>query len=140
MVCTSILGRRGETKPKLRPTLPSLPSQRLHQPVATSTRYAAYCVDGLLTNVLQPWSQLGGQIMETTAAITNSEKDIFNSLREKVCAECISIASAFKVSQVKAFTVQLRHNARITDELDVALGFANLAIELRLVRPLIKDE
>lgn len=78
--------------------------------------------------------------METTAAITNSEKDIFNSLREKVCAECISIASAFKVSQVKAFTVQLRHNARITDELDVALGFANLAIELRLVRPLIKDE
>ncbi|KAH0838474.1 muts domain V-domain-containing protein [Lanmaoa asiatica] len=77
-----------------------------------------------LTNVSQPWSQLGGQIVETTTAITNVEKEIFDSLRD----------------EVKAFSTQLHHNARIMDELDVALGFANLAVELRFVRPVIKDD
>jgi len=42
--------------------------------------------------------------------------------------------------QVKAFSSHIQNNARIIDELDVALGFANLAVELKLVRPLIKDE
>ncbi|KAG9314542.1 muts domain V-domain-containing protein [Chiua virens] len=72
----------------------------------------------------QPWSQLGSQIVETTTAITNAEKQIFSSLRD----------------EVKAFSSQLRHNARIIDEVDVALGFASLAAELRLVRPVIRDD
>jgi DNA mismatch repair ATPase MutS len=72
----------------------------------------------------QPWSKLGAQIVETTAAITNAEKEIFNSLRD----------------EVKAFSSQLRHNARIIDELDIALGFANLAVELKFVCPVIKDD
>ncbi|KAH7883781.1 muts domain V-domain-containing protein [Phlebopus sp. FC_14] len=72
----------------------------------------------------QPWSQLGGQIIETTVAISNAEKEIFNTLR----------------NEVKAFSAQLRRNARILDELDVTLGFANLAAELRFVRPIIKDD
>lgn len=50
-----------------------------------------------LTNVLQPWSQLGGQIMETTAAIANTEKEIFNTLRDEVCSERISIRCALEV-------------------------------------------
>ncbi|KAF9243930.1 muts domain V-domain-containing protein [Melanogaster broomeanus] len=72
----------------------------------------------------QRWSQLGGQIVETTVAITNTEKEIFNTLR----------------NEVKAFSSQLRRHARIMDELDVTLGFANLATELRFVRPVIKDD
>ncbi|KAL4069487.1 muts domain V-domain-containing protein [Scleroderma citrinum] len=72
----------------------------------------------------QPWSQLGNQMVETTTAISNAEKEIFNTLR----------------NEVKAFSTQLRRNARIMDELDVTIGFANLATELRLVRPIIKDD
>ncbi|KAF9229518.1 hypothetical protein BS17DRAFT_825381 [Gyrodon lividus] len=75
------------------------------------------------TYFYQPWSRLGGQIVETTVAITNTEKEIFNTLRD----------------EVKAFSSQLRRNARIMDELDVALGFANLATELRFIRPVIMD-
>jgi len=37
-----------------------------------------------LTNVSQPWSKLGAQIVETTAAIADVEKEIFNSLRDEV--------------------------------------------------------
>lgn len=33
----------------------------------------------------------------------------------------------------------LRRNARIMDELDVTLGFANLATEMRFVRPVLDD-
>ncbi|KIJ21566.1 hypothetical protein PAXINDRAFT_159644 [Paxillus involutus ATCC 200175] len=72
----------------------------------------------------QSWSQLGGQIVETTVAITNTEKEIFNTLRD----------------EVKAFSSQLRQNARIMDELDVTLGFANLATELKFIRPMIKED
>ncbi|KAF8446138.1 muts domain V-domain-containing protein [Boletus edulis BED1] len=72
----------------------------------------------------QPWSQLGAQIVEATASISNAEKEVFNSLRD----------------EVKAFTSQLRHNAGLIDELDIALGFAKLAVELKFVRPVIKDD
>ena len=49
-----------------------------------------------LTNVSQPWSKLGAQIVETTAAITNAEKEIFNSLREEVRPECIPLRYALR--------------------------------------------
>ena len=34
----------------------------------------------------------------------------------------------------------LRRNARIVDELDVTLGFANLAAEMDFVRPTLTEE
>ncbi|KAI6045013.1 muts domain V-domain-containing protein [Pisolithus marmoratus] len=71
-----------------------------------------------------PWSQLGSQIVETGLAISNAEKEIFDALRE----------------EVKVFTPQLRRNAKIMDELDVTIGFANLAKDLRLSQPIVKDE
>lgn len=48
------------------------------------------------TNVSQPWSQLGGQIVQTTAAIANAEKEIFNSLRDEVCFGCIRVRYALR--------------------------------------------
>ncbi|KAG1715645.1 hypothetical protein ID866_1527 [Astraeus odoratus] len=53
-------------------------------------------------------------------------------------SESASTSSFFH--QVKTFSAQLRRNARIVDELDVTISFANLAAELRLVRPIIKDD
>jgi DNA mismatch repair ATPase MutS len=44
------------------------------------------------------------------------------------------------VIQVNALSSELRRNARIMDELDVTLGFANLATEMNFIRPDIKDE
>ncbi|KAI6005192.1 muts domain V-domain-containing protein [Pisolithus orientalis] len=55
-----------------------------------------------------PWSQLGNQIVEIATAISNAEKEIFDTLL-------------------------------IMDELDVTIGFANLAAEFRLTRPVVKD-
>ena len=34
----------------------------------------------------------------------------------------------------------IRQNARVIDELDVALGFANLAAEMNFCRPTMTDE
>ncbi|KAI6153410.1 muts domain V-domain-containing protein [Pisolithus tinctorius] len=70
-----------------------------------------------------PWSQLGNQIVEIATAISNAEKEIFDTLRD----------------EVKVFASQLRRNAGIMDELDVTIGFANLAAEFRLTRPIVKD-
>ena len=41
--------------------------------------------------------------------------------------------------QVNADAGALRRNARILDELDVALGFADLATEMNFVRPTLND-
>ncbi|KAG1885681.1 muts domain V-domain-containing protein [Suillus subluteus] len=71
----------------------------------------------------QSWSSLGNQLVETATAITNAEKEAFSLLR----------------NEVKAFATHLRRNARIMDELDVTLGFAILAAELRFTRPVITD-
>ncbi|KAG1755072.1 muts domain V-domain-containing protein [Suillus paluster] len=72
----------------------------------------------------QPWSSLGNQLVETVTAITNAEKEAFSLLR----------------NEVKAFAIDLRRNARIMDELDVTLGFASLAAEMRFTRPVITDD
>ncbi|KAI6134024.1 muts domain V-domain-containing protein [Pisolithus croceorrhizus] len=71
-----------------------------------------------------PWSQLGNQIVETAIAISNAEKETFDTLRD----------------EVKVFAPQLRRNARIMDELDVTIGFADLATEFRLTRPTVTDD
>ncbi|KAI8995471.1 muts domain V-domain-containing protein [Trametes punicea] len=69
------------------------------------------------------WSQLAAQISETTFAISLAEKEAFDLLR----------------SEVTAHSHLLRRNARIIDELDVTLAFANLAIEMRFVRPNVTE-
>lgn len=72
----------------------------------------------------QEWSQLGAQIFEFTTRIRQAEKEALELLR----------------NEVNLSAPQLRRNARIMDELDVTLAFANLADEMKLVRPTIKDE
>ncbi|KAI0374340.1 hypothetical protein BV20DRAFT_987490 [Pilatotrama ljubarskyi] len=69
------------------------------------------------------WSQLAAQITETTFAISTAEKEAFELLR----------------NEVTAHSSHLRRNARIIDELDVTLAFANLAVEMRFVRPVVKE-
>jgi DNA mismatch repair ATPase MutS len=76
------------------------------------------------TNIVQKWSILGSQIIEATAAITAAEKAAFENLR----------------SEVNAASELIRRNARILDELDVTLSFANLAEEMGFVRPVLKEE
>lgn len=42
--------------------------------------------------------------------------------------------------QVDAHASEIRRNSRIMDEIDVAISYANLAEELKLVRPTITAE
>ncbi|KAJ7462636.1 muts domain V-domain-containing protein [Mycena galericulata] len=72
----------------------------------------------------QEWAQLGGQIVETTMALVAAEKEAFESLR----------------TDVNSHAPQLRRNARILDELDVTLAFANLAKEMNFVRPVLTED
>ncbi|KAK7694483.1 hypothetical protein QCA50_001669 [Cerrena zonata] len=76
------------------------------------------------TYFYQEWSQIGSQIMETTAAIYIAEREAFEALR----------------SEVNVRASVLRKNARIIDELDATLAFANLAEEMNFVRPTIYDD
>jgi hypothetical protein len=78
----------------------------------------------LVLNPSQEWAQLGGQIVETTNALITAEKEAFESLR----------------MEVNSHASQLRRNARILDELDVTLAFANLAKEMSFVRPVLTEE
>ncbi|KAF8587368.1 hypothetical protein K439DRAFT_1652351 [Ramaria rubella] len=71
----------------------------------------------------QAWYLLGTEIMETMTQILAAERDAFETLRHEVNRE----ASA------------LRRNARIVDELDVTIGFANLAYEMQFVRPVLNE-
>ncbi|KAF9513052.1 hypothetical protein BS47DRAFT_1372653 [Hydnum rufescens UP504] len=71
----------------------------------------------------QDWAVLGSQIVETENALFLEERRAFDTLRNEVNAD----AGA------------LRRNARILDELDVALGFANLAADMNFVRPTLND-
>ncbi|KAL0950920.1 hypothetical protein HGRIS_007677 [Hohenbuehelia grisea] len=72
----------------------------------------------------QEWSRLGSQIVETGLALEFAEREALEKLRD----------------EVNAHTSKLRRNARITDELDVTLAFANLASEMNLVRPEITED
>lgn len=50
---------------------------------------------------------------------------------------CLSKSQDCKVT---THVEDIRHNARIIDELDVTLGFANLAAEMNFCRPTMTDE
>ncbi|KAK2461757.1 hypothetical protein APHAL10511_006220 [Amanita phalloides] len=70
------------------------------------------------------WSQLGGQIAATNMALIDAEKEAFELLRTEVNLQATA----------------LRRNASILDELDVVLGFADLAIEMNLVKPVLTTD
>ncbi|KAF7437022.1 DNA mismatch repair ATPase msh1 [Pleurotus ostreatus] len=72
----------------------------------------------------QEWSHLGARIVETAQALEIAERDACELLR----------------NEVNEHAPQLRRNARIVDELDVTLGFAQLAKEMNFVRPKIRDD
>ncbi|KZT44577.1 hypothetical protein SISSUDRAFT_1012818 [Sistotremastrum suecicum HHB10207 ss-3] len=72
----------------------------------------------------QRWTQLGTAINQVTAEILAAEKLAFESLR----GEVIILAA------------ELRKNARVVDELDVTCAFAELAAEMKLVRPIMTTE
>jgi len=84
---------------------------------------------------------LGRKIVETSFAITAAEKRVFETLRDEVCNPPLSPASQnLKVGKVTAHVEDIRQNARVIDELDVSLGFANLAAEMNFCRPTMTDE
>ncbi|RXW14255.1 hypothetical protein EST38_g11599 [Candolleomyces aberdarensis] len=70
------------------------------------------------------WSELGTTIARTTALLAQEEKQAFETLREEVVSNA----------------VLLRSNSTTIDEIDVAIGFAVLAEELKFVRPTITEE
>ncbi|THU94857.1 hypothetical protein K435DRAFT_152215 [Dendrothele bispora CBS 962.96] len=72
----------------------------------------------------QEWSLLGGRILETSIALSLAEKEAFETLRMEVASHASS----------------LRRNARVVDELDVTLAFANLAVDMKFTRPIIRDD
>jgi DNA mismatch repair ATPase MutS len=72
----------------------------------------------------QEWAQLGGQITEVSSSIMAAEREAFEQLRAEVIAHSMII----------------RKNARVIDELDVTLGFADLADEAQWVRPTLTEE
>jgi DNA mismatch repair ATPase MutS len=69
-----------------------------------------------------------------------AEKEAFESLRSEVRNFYLFSRMTTNPPQVNAYSLQLRRNARLLDELDVTLSFANLATERNFVKPLLKDE
>lgn len=70
---------------------------------------------------LPEWSKLGNRIDHARTQIRNEEQRIFTQLKQKVIQNL----------------VQLRRNAAIVDELDVATAFAGLAHEEEWKRPVL---
>ncbi|KAI0778007.1 muts domain V-domain-containing protein [Trametes elegans] len=124
-------GRSGLTAPSL--SLRASPGQGMHVHIARKKDaarlrdkkdFVALSESGsTCTFFHRGWSQLAAQISETTFAISNAEKEAFEIMR----------------NEVTAHASELRLNARIVDELDVTLAFANLAAEMRFVRPIVDD-
>lgn len=122
----------------------SFPLQRAELLGAISLRYKlsdGACIDWLTPR--QEWSRLGGQIAETTLALTMAEKEAFETLRNEVKACSIPTLWSKVIdcsAKVNSYAQSLRRNARLLHELDVAISFAKLAAELNFVRPTLMDE
>ncbi|KAF8912862.1 muts domain V-domain-containing protein [Gymnopilus junonius] len=74
--------------------------------------------------IYRDWSELGNKIAETELSIAVSEKQAFELLRLGVVEHAH----------------QLRKNAQVIDELDVAMSFAVLAEQMNFVRPEVVDD
>ena len=70
------------------------------------------------------WTALGQKIDQARLRVRAEETRIFRSLRQEVIRNLVT----------------LRRNARVLDELDVACGFALLAQEQNLVRPILRED
>ncbi|KAH9946837.1 muts domain V-domain-containing protein [Amylocystis lapponica] len=115
-------------------TLRSSPGQGMHVHVGRGKRDSAKLKGSPLfvsisesnsttTFFFQEWSQLGAQIVDTVASIYAAEREAFETLR----------------NEVNVHANRLRQNARILDELDVTVAFANLASEMKWVRPTLNE-
>ncbi|CAO1635532.1 unnamed protein product [Parajaminaea phylloscopi] len=71
----------------------------------------------------EPWSQIGSRLLRLQEELKRTESAELRRLRRRV----VEHSSA------------LRRNAQIVDELDCLLGFAQLAVDMRLVRPDMLD-
>ncbi|PIL32139.1 hypothetical protein GSI_06845 [Ganoderma sinense ZZ0214-1] len=91
-------------------TLRASPGQGMHVHVARKTHASQLKKDKDFIN-------------ETAFAIVGAEKEAFEMLRNEITSQ----------------SAILRRNARIIDELDVTLAFANLAVEMRFVRPVVTE-
>ncbi|KAI9511745.1 muts domain V-domain-containing protein [Russula earlei] len=111
-------------------TLRSSPLQGLHVHIAKSKREATKAKASPAFTVIsesnstcclfhQDWARLGSQLWEVSQKIVSMERVAFDVLK----------------NEVKMHELQLRRNARVIDELDVALGFSSLASEMHLTRP-----
>lgn len=69
-----------------------------------------------------------------------AEKKAFETLRDEVCTPSVLCLSKSQIHQVTTHVEDIRQNARVIDELDVTLGFANLAAEMKFCRPTITNE
>ncbi|KAF8506861.1 muts domain V-domain-containing protein [Russula emetica] len=116
-------------------TLRSTPLQGLHVHIAKSKRDAARAKVSPAFTIIsesnstcclfhQGWAQLGSKLLEISQSIASAEKAAFEVLR----------------NEVKMHEAQLRRNAWVMDELDVALGFASLAADMHFTRPIIKND
>ncbi|KAF6766398.1 MutS2 protein [Ephemerocybe angulata] len=116
-------------------TLRASPSQGMHVHVGRSRRDSKLLdIDPSFVKMSQsastkcyfyaPWSELGTKITGATTSLIQAEKEAFETLR----GEVVSNASL------------LRNNAAIIDEMDVSIGFAALAEELKLVQPVLTEE
>ncbi|KAG9098321.1 DNA mismatch repair ATPase msh1 [Ceratobasidium sp. 370] len=71
----------------------------------------------------KPWSELGTSIIQCQAEIFQAERNALEALR----------------TEVGGHAVALRRNARIIDEIDVTVGFAELAAEMNFARPVVNN-
>lgn len=76
---------------------------------------------------------------ETSDAIAECERVAFHQLREAVSKSTLILAFHSRPIQVTVESGNLRKNARIIDEIDVTLGFAELAVEMNFVRPAVTE-
>ena len=91
-------------------------------------------------NIPKEWSQLGGQIAESSIALVEAEKEAFEFLRAEVRGGIPCNMCEFMYYQINLYATALRRNARILDELDIAVGFANLAVQMNFIRPVLTNE
>lgn len=97
-----------------KPALRTFVLEKLHGRIVGSTK-------STMSFYYTEWSRLGGRIDQARVHIRNEELRIFSTLRQEVIKNL----------------VQLRRNAAVMDELDVACSFARLAEEQSLVRPIL---
>lgn len=67
------------------------------------------------------WTSLGGAIEDIKKAIRREEDRVFHNIRKQIVKNI----------------VKLRNNAAVLDELDVACGFATLAVQKNWIRPIL---